>query len=58
MSDGGKGSKQRPTDKEKFDRNWDNIFGRKKKTEEEKFDDKVIMQHEFYDIVEEESKRV
>lgn len=31
MSDGGKGSKQRPTDKQKFDRNWDLIFGNKPK---------------------------
>ena len=27
---GGKGSKQRPVDKKKFDANWDNIFGKKK----------------------------
>jgi hypothetical protein len=31
MSDGGKGSKQRPTDKQKFDSNWDLIFGTKPK---------------------------
>ena len=30
MSDGGKGSKQRPTDKQKFDEGWDKIFGKKK----------------------------
>jgi hypothetical protein len=30
MSDGGKGSKQRPTDKQKFDENYDKIFGKKK----------------------------
>ena len=30
MSDGGKGSKQRPTDKKKFDENYDRIFGNKK----------------------------
>jgi|FreactTroBogLake_1042271.scaffolds.fasta_scaffold00949_5 hypothetical protein len=30
MSDGGKGSKQRPTDKAKFDEGWDRIFGKKK----------------------------
>lgn len=30
MSDGGKGSKQRPTDKKKFDDNFDRIFGKKK----------------------------
>ena len=27
---GGKGSKQRPTDKKKFDENWDRIFGKNK----------------------------
>ncbi len=27
----GKGSKQRPTDKKKFDENWDRIFGKKPK---------------------------
>jgi hypothetical protein len=27
----GKGSKQRPTDKQKFDEGWDRIFGNKKK---------------------------
>jgi len=31
MSDGGKGSKQRPTDKKKFDENYDKIFGNKQK---------------------------
>ena len=33
MSDGGKGSKQRPMDidKEQFDKNFDAIFGKKKK---------------------------
>jgi len=31
MSDGGKGSKQRPTDKKKFDENFDRIFGKKQK---------------------------
>jgi len=30
MSDGGKGSKQRPTDRKKFDKNYDRIFGNKK----------------------------
>ena len=30
MSDGGKGSKQRPTDKKKYDDNYDKIFGKKK----------------------------
>ena len=31
MSDGGKGSKQRPTDKQQFDENYDKIFGKKPK---------------------------
>lgn len=30
MSDGGKGSSQRPTDKKKYDKNYDKIFGKKK----------------------------
>jgi hypothetical protein len=30
MSDGGKGSGQRPTDKKKYDDNYDKIFGKKK----------------------------
>lgn len=34
MSDGGKGSKQRPTDKKKFDENYDRIFGKPKKKDE------------------------
>ena len=29
MGDGGKGSLQRPTDKKKFDENFDRIFGKK-----------------------------
>ena len=29
MSDGGKGSKQRPTDRQKFEENFDRIFGKK-----------------------------
>ena len=28
---GGKGSGQRPTDKKKYDENWDRIFGNKDK---------------------------
>jgi len=30
MSDGGKGSKQRPTDKDKYNENYEKIFGKKK----------------------------
>jgi hypothetical protein len=60
MSDGGKGSKQRPTDKAKFDANYDAIF---RKTPQERddaraeddeferikreFDEKVIMKPDF-----------
>ncbi len=37
MGDGGKGDRQRPTDKEKFDEGYDRIFGKKKQpTKEEK----------------------
>ena len=31
MNNGGKGDKQRPTDKQKFDENYDRIFGKKPK---------------------------
>ena len=31
MSDGGKVSQQRPTDRKKFDENFDRIFGNKQK---------------------------
>ena len=30
MSDGGKGSQQRPTDRKKFEENFERIFGKKK----------------------------
>ena len=36
MGDGGKGSKQRPTDKKKFDEGWDRIFGKKKDEQTDK----------------------
>ena len=51
MSDGGKGDSPRPlsVDQKTFSSNWDAIFGKKKKTEEEKFDEKVVMQDEYYD---------
>ena len=52
MSDGGKGSAPRPfsVSKEEFDNHWDVIFGKKKKTEEQKFDEQVVMKDEFYDL--------
>jgi hypothetical protein len=31
VSDGGKGSQQRPTDEQKYHEGWDRIFGDKKK---------------------------
>ena len=37
---GGKGSGVRPTDKKKFENNYDAIFGKKKDKEKEKKDDK------------------
>lgn len=35
VHDAGKGSRQRHTDKQKFDEGWDRIFGDRKKTEKE-----------------------
>jgi hypothetical protein len=51
MSDGGKGDSPRPfsVPLNKFDANWDAIFGKKKKTDAEKFDD-AIMKNEYYDL--------
>ncbi len=50
MSDGGKGSKPRPfsVDQKTFDNNWDTIFSKKKKSDNEKFDE-AIMKNEYYD---------
>ena len=46
----GKGSKPRPysVDQKTFDSNWDSIFNKKKKTDQEKFDE-AIMKNEYYD---------
>jgi hypothetical protein len=57
MSDGGKGSRPRPlsVDQKTFDSNWDTIFNRQKKTEQEKFDEQVIMKDEYYDLDDEGS---
>lgn len=40
----GKGSKPRPysVDHNTFDSNWDSIFNKKKKTDQEKFDEAII----------------
>jgi hypothetical protein len=46
----GKGSRPRPfsVDQKTFDDNWDMIFNKKKKTDQEKFDDS-IMKNEYFD---------
>jgi hypothetical protein len=48
---GGKGSKPRPfsVSQKEYDERFDAIFGKKKKTEAEKFDDKVIMKNEYFE---------
>lgn len=50
MSTGGKGSRPRPysVDQKTFDSNWNMIFNKKKKTDQEKFDDS-IMKNEYFD---------
>ena len=47
----GKGSRPRPfsVDQKTFESNWDAIFGKKKKSDEEKFDD-AVMKNEYYDL--------
>jgi len=52
MSDGGKGSKPRPfsVTQEQYDNRWNMIFQRDQKTEEEKFDEKVIMKNEYFEL--------
>lgn len=48
MSDGGKGSRPRPfsVSQEEFDNRWENIFGKKNKSEEtENSSDKEITDH-------------
>ena len=41
---------QSRTNSKAFDDNYDLIFRKKKKTEEEKFDEQVIMKNEYYDL--------
>jgi len=50
MSDGGKGSKPRPlsVSQEEYDQRFDAIFGKKKQTDAEKFDEQVVMKEEYY----------
>jgi hypothetical protein len=52
MSDGGKGSKPRPfsVTQEQYDNRWNMIFQRDQKTEAEKFDEKVIMKNEYFEL--------
>jgi hypothetical protein len=57
MSDGGKGSKPRPfsVSQEEYADRFDTIFGKKKQTEAEKFDEKVVMKNEYFDLDSESS---
>lgn len=59
MNSAGKGSRPRPfsVDQKTFDNNWDEIFGKKKKTDSEKFDE-AIMKNEYYDLDEIDNKDV
>jgi hypothetical protein len=52
MSDGGKGSKPRPfsVTQEQYDNRWNMIFQRDQKTEAEKFDEKVVMKNEYFEL--------
>jgi hypothetical protein len=56
MSNGGKGSAPRPfsVDQKTFDSNWNNIFGRKNKTEGEK-QAEAFLQDEYYDLEKDEN---
>jgi len=51
MSDGGKGDKPRPlsVSVDEFDNRWENIFGKKKKTEGEK-QAEAFLKDEYYDL--------
>ena len=48
---GGKGSSPRPfsVSPEEYSNRFDTIFGKKKKTEEEKFDESIV-KNEYYDL--------
>lgn len=48
----GKGSRPRPfsVDQKTFDSNWDAIFGKKKQSDSEQFDEQAVMKEEFYDL--------
>jgi hypothetical protein len=50
---GGKGCKPRPfsVTQEEYDNRWDLIFGRDKKSQTEKFDEKVVMKNDLQDVL-------
>jgi hypothetical protein len=52
MNDGGKGCKPRPfsVTQEEYDNRWNMIFQRDQKTEAEKFDEKVVMKNEYFEL--------
>jgi len=52
---GGKGDKPRPfsVTQEEYDNRWNMIFQRDNKTEAEKFDEKVVMKNEYFELGEE-----
>ena len=52
VSDGGKGCKPRPfsVTQDEYDNRWNLIFQRDNKTEAEKFDEKVIMKNEYFEL--------
>jgi hypothetical protein len=52
MNDGGKGCKPRPfsVTQEEYDNRWNLIFQRDQKTEAEKFDEKVVMKNEYFEL--------
>lgn len=50
----GKGSRARPfsVSQEQFISSWDTIFNQNKKSEAEKFDEKVVMKDEYFEFEE------
>jgi hypothetical protein len=52
MNEGGKGCKPRPfsVTQDEYDNRWDLIFNREKKTEAQKFDEKVVMNNEYFEL--------
>jgi hypothetical protein len=56
---GGKGSRPRPfsVSQEEFDNRFEAIFGKKTKTDQEKFDE-AIMKDEYYDLDDSDNKDV